>query len=149
MSVAEKGRSKLLLRRMGTGGGERQRQGGEAGCLAVQGSCKRCAPPSPGQPPGLMQPRVGAGGWAALLSSPRGVPACPGGKGEKMRQLITSSCHLLSPTLSDKHSAPHPLVTPLPKQKLASLCFTFLGLEATENLLSAQNSSGRLVCFVS
>ena len=62
MSVAEKGRSKLLLRRMGTGGGERQRQGGEAGCLAVQGSCKRCAPPSPGHPPGVMQPRVGAGG---------------------------------------------------------------------------------------
>lgn len=135
MSVAEKGRSKLLLRRMGPGGGERQRQGGEPGCLAVQGSCKRCTPPSPGHPPGLMQPRLPWGGGAALLSSPRGVPACPGGKGEKMRQLITSSCYLLSPTLSDKHRAPHPLVTPLPTTKVGFTLFYFPGTGGDRELV--------------
>lgn len=46
MSVAEKGRSKLLLRRMGPGGGERQRQGGRAGMPGGAGQLQEvCAPP--------------------------------------------------------------------------------------------------------
>ena len=62
----------------------------------------------------------------------------------------------LLPNVNASHiSTPHPIpLSPcFRKQTLASLCLTFPGLGATvacteKNLVSAQNSFGRLVCFV-
>ena len=93
-------------------------------------------PPLLGTLPGLMQPRLPCEGMgAALLSSPRCVPACPGGNGEKMHQLITSRCYLLSPTLSDKRIPPHPLVTPLTKTKVGFTLFHFPGIGGDRELV--------------
>lgn len=135
-SVAEKGRSKLLLRRVGTGGGETEagRRAGKPGGCGAGGRGVR--PPLLGTLPGLMQPRLPCGGTgAALLSSPRCVPAFPGGNGEKMHQLITPRCYLLSPTLSDKHIPPHPLVTPLTKTKVGFTLFYFPGIGGDRELV--------------
>ena len=83
--------------------------------------------------PGLTQPRLpwGGGGSPAFLC----VPACPGGKGEEKHQLTTSSYYLLSPSLPNKRSAPHPLVTLLPKTRVGFTLFYFPGIGGHRELV--------------